>query len=684
MLSTPNKQFSIEVTSDSTTVAPPLLSTTTKKLFIPPWKVPETKAPMVFPTCPPSCNKEMSRFNLDGSLKDLGSYGFWVEMCGKLFLFGRRFVNWEQNVEECCKIGMTPIDLELATDVKCINSLIGDDDYRNRFSRYYWTFGLRKTEEVVSSYYWCSSGANITRNWGSGGEPNYVKNASENCVRMEFGRATNMLYLLDSNCGLVSGLSCQGPIIPKTCDSPVCPVYTCRKRDALFKTLADKATKVLIDPSKSGIWVTNDTRLFMISYPSDTKTFVESLAACCAVGLKLLSLHQEVMYSILVGAFNNASIRGEKFWTAATDQGCKKNFGFCSTNRLVRDNARWASEQPDLSTSNGTCLAVSSDGLLHDELCNTKMRYVCEGRAQIPSLLDAVERECAAEFKLTRSEVKALFNSTPDELREKCFLKCYGEGTGLFIDGNLAMDSIFAAFQRITFDDTKRLLDMYSAMDYCTNSSKGMDECDKCGSLLNCGQENSPEEFEEFVETVQLTITESPLILPPVKGVCPEYECIKKPDQVKLLATAKNFTRFIGQAVVLPFVLQLTVVCNKKFYVFATNVERTLSRNLAFCCDRGYRMATIDTKEKYDCMVQNRITTFLNLPPGTTFAVGATRLGKLDRPSWCYSDTEFDFNLAEDFVSNDTLETNYGIAISFEPPLIMKAYETSLHVVCEK
>ncbi|CAB3385247.1 Hypothetical predicted protein [Cloeon dipterum] len=496
-----------------------------------PWRTAGTKpvttatpAPLNFPKCASNCNKNTSLFGLDGSLNDMSSYGIWVEMCGKLYLFGRRFMNWEQNVEQCCHLGMTPIDLDLDADFKCVASLTSNDDYRNRISRFYWTYGLRRSENAVSSYLWCNNGNNITKNW-AGGEPNY-KDKAENCVRMEMVRGDRTVRLSDVKCSAISVFSCQGPKIPTPCTSPVCPNYICNRKDSIYKTLADRATKYMINQNQQGIWIKNMTRVIMISFPNDTKTFVDSFSACCAVGLKLLSLHQDLMFSYLVGAFKRAGISGEKFWTSATDAGCKYNFGFCSTKRLLRDHTRWAKGQPDLSVANGTCVAVTPDGLLHDELCTSKMRYVCDGRVQKSSLFDSVERECAQEFNFTESEVKIFFNSTPTDLRAKCFLKCYGEGTGLFVDGNLAEDKIFANFQRMTLDNLAQLMEMSNTMDFCTKSAKGMDPCDKSSSLLSCGQENAPDSFGEFVDTVELSITEPPLILTPEEGVCPQYDCV--------------------------------------------------------------------------------------------------------------------------------------------------------------
>ncbi|XP_065335023.1 uncharacterized protein LOC135936209 [Cloeon dipterum] len=678
--STIKTQISVPSTVTESTTEAATIQWKISDEYFSPWKAAGTKppttttqAPKVLPSCDSTCNKDMSLFNIDGTIKDLSSHGFWVEMCGKLYLFGRSFVTWEQNMERCCKLGMKPIGLELATDVKCLNSLIDDDYYKSRISRFYWTFGLRRTQEANSSYFWCSSGSNITTNWAPN-EPNYAKNAFENCVRMEMSKANKAVQLLDKNCAVLSVLSCQGPIIPRTCSSPRCP-NSCKKKANLFQILADKATNYLIDPTRHGILIKNDSRVLLISHPNDSRTFADSFAACCDVGLKLLSLHQNFMYSVLVGAFNNASIRGENFWTSATDQGCRYNFGFCSSNRLLRENARWAKGQPDLSSANGSCLAVSTDGRLFDEICTSKMRYVCEGRAQTTSYAGTVETECAAEFNMTESEVKHCFNSTPTELRQKCFLKCYGEATGLFVDGNLEGDRVFASFHAISNDDTKKMLDMSSTLDYCTNAAKGMDPCDKCSSLLSCGQENSPKLFGDFLDVMELPLTESPIILPPVKGIRPEYNCYARAEPKSIADSPVPF-RALGPGLK----LFLQRACNKKFLILGTS-PRTLASNLEYCCSHGMRLATIDTKEKYDCMVQSNLT--FQYASGTLFGVAASRLGKLDRPAWCYSEAEFNFTWAEDLLSNDTLETNYAIALSFSPPYKMQAVQLISNIVCE-
>jgi hypothetical protein len=74
--------------------------------------------------------------------------------------------------------------------------------------------------------------------------------------------------------------------------------------------------------------------------------------------MKLVSLHQDFAYEMLAEAlksfiqllypiffiekyFQDKTVGLSMFWTSATDEGCEGSFGFCSTNRLVRREARF-------------------------------------------------------------------------------------------------------------------------------------------------------------------------------------------------------------------------------------------------------------------------------------------------------------------------------------------------------
>jgi hypothetical protein len=73
--------------------------------------------------------------------------------------------------------------------------------------------------------------------------------------------------------------------------------------------------------------------------------------------MKLLSLHQAHKYKstrgalkskkrfkiytifILMNLNSGAKLGGAEFWTSGTDLGCEGNYGYCSSTRLLRDEA---------------------------------------------------------------------------------------------------------------------------------------------------------------------------------------------------------------------------------------------------------------------------------------------------------------------------------------------------------
>jgi len=74
--------------------------------------------------------------------------------------------------------------------------------------------------------------------------------------------------------------------------------------------------------------------------------------------MKLASLHQDFSFNLVTKAFKSelflsclppirpeniktdATIPSSVFWTSGTDLGCEGNYGYCSTKRLLRSEAR--------------------------------------------------------------------------------------------------------------------------------------------------------------------------------------------------------------------------------------------------------------------------------------------------------------------------------------------------------
>jgi hypothetical protein len=93
------------------------------------------------------------------------------------------------------------------------------------------------------------------------------------------------------------------------------------------------------------------------------------MLACCSIGMKLLSLHQEEKYKTIVDVLKSkifsrkmctiklylkllflevAKQAPSMFWTSGTDFECEGYFGFCTTKRLLRDETKCVGLYPKL------------------------------------------------------------------------------------------------------------------------------------------------------------------------------------------------------------------------------------------------------------------------------------------------------------------------------------------------
>jgi len=46
---------------------------------------------------------------------------------------------------------------------------------------------------------------------------------------------------------------------------------------------------------------------------------------------------------------------------------------------------------------------------------------------------EVVEIECGGTYNLTSEEIKKIMESIPETMQEKCFLKCFGDGTDMVL-----------------------------------------------------------------------------------------------------------------------------------------------------------------------------------------------------------------------------------------------------------
>ncbi|XP_059470805.1 uncharacterized protein LOC132193884 isoform X2 [Neocloeon triangulifer] len=563
-----------------------------------------TIAPEVYPKCPSTCKRDESLFDLDKSLRDPSDHGFWKTACGDLYVFGKSLANWQQNFDKCCSLGMRPIYFQTADKFKCFNNMI--DGFKWPYNTRYWTSGLRISS---SKFTFCQTNASVALSFWASGQPNNV-NKSENCAQLIISPAYNTAQLADKHCGEISPFACMGPTTPKpACNAPQCPNINCTFNSAYF-TFKDgpQMIKYLTKPSMHGQWVSAAGRYFLFSYANDTRTYEKSLEACCSIGLKLISLHQDFTFDQLRNASISGKISPAQFWTSGTDAGCEGNFGYCSSNRLLRKEARWAVGQPDNVNNSQNCLAINVDATgtqLSDENCMNKMRYICEGKS--PRSVQTIQKECADLYSLT-AKISKLINESSKTLKERCFLKCFGEETGFMKDGKLVQEKILAEFQSLSKGDLDKLTESYSTFEYCTNVTKGMDDCDRAAALMKCGQDNSPELMSSLVVNLENTIKgayadEAVVMSPNQTSTCPSHKCVVDPDLRATFDSKPNnssFNSFYGTG-------KVGKACGKRILGLIMPTALTINGSrfheaFEICCKFGLRLLILEDFTKQNCL----------------------------------------------------------------------------------
>jgi len=109
---------------------------------------------------------------------------------------------------------------------------------------------------------------------------------------------------------------------------------------------------------------------------------------------------------------------------------------------------------------------------------------------------------------------------------------------------------------------------------------------------------------------------------------------------------------------------------------------------------------TLETKQKLTCIIENSISnikfvitylfklqTFFQAAPWVPeqiFAIGASRMGNLLKPKWCFSQTPFDKSIALDNFSSDLDPERFLMTVSFvSNPEFRPYWNTVFHVLCE-
>ncbi|XP_059468572.1 uncharacterized protein LOC132192570 isoform X2 [Neocloeon triangulifer] len=598
--------------------------------------------PEVFHKCLASVGSDTNLFNPDKTLKDVENYGSWVESCGQQFLFGKKFVTWYENMVQCSKIGMEPLAFEDNRKMKCFKNLtIGW-----RYNSLFWTSGRRTGE--TREFSWCSKHGNLLvdglKQLWAPGQPDFARN--EHCLHLKMDKANATYQIWEKSCNNSYILACQGSTTPApACSSPICPNYTCTKNQLFFAN--SSKGYYLKDPNLHGNWFKTKGRVFMFSFAN--RTFRSALQSCCELGMSLLSLEYDYKYLSLQAAIQENVTQKGIFWTSGSDRGCESSFGYCSAKRLLRKEAVWARGQPDNAKGNENSLAVfvnETHALLFDFNEQRTFRYICEARDSSLSNNNtasggiAIQNECAAVYNVSDAEINTLLSKPQIDTRIKCFMKCLGENTGLIVNGKIIESEIMVVVEKESGSEDK-MKKNFLLMDECSNSTKGMDECDQAAQLIQCTNEKAP----DVVSGVVNNIVES---IPAVKKSSALFPTAICPPPVKCTINVTAKQEF--DATIIDSTISTGWVrfgCNKKWLQQNENLDQLGAYQS--CCQIGLKLASIEAEAEVQCLRDSLYNSAL------TWVAGSSDSSPLN-PRWCTSQSQGPI-------------LKYWFALAFDPAL---------------
>ncbi|XP_059468619.1 uncharacterized protein LOC132192602 [Neocloeon triangulifer] len=241
-------------------------------------------------TCPTQCKANPAVFEPDGKLKNAASYGYWNESCGKKYLFGNKLLNWDENWDMCCSLGMQPVAIESEEEQKCLSNLTATD-WKYNFN--YWTGGTQRG--CFGQWRWCGSGSSVIKSgirWAPG-QPDNLK-GNQSCLHMQISKDVTLgLGVTDRNCTDNYVFACQGsPKMDLPCDEPECPNGKCTRNATLF------SGNNLINFNNYGIWTSGCNRHFLFS--KDKVSWKNARDNCCQIGMTVVSVESIFKHQCLV------------------------------------------------------------------------------------------------------------------------------------------------------------------------------------------------------------------------------------------------------------------------------------------------------------------------------------------------------------------------------------------------
>jgi hypothetical protein len=120
-------------------------------------------------------------------------------------------VSWERNWQTCCSLGMEPLLIESAKELKCLSDVTKNGTWTGNFN--YWTGGTQK--DCRGSWTWCGRAGAMMFNddvtWDKDQPDN--KGGNEDCIHLKLKKDASgkpqEFVLTDRNCSDKYVLACK-------------------------------------------------------------------------------------------------------------------------------------------------------------------------------------------------------------------------------------------------------------------------------------------------------------------------------------------------------------------------------------------------------------------------------------------------------------------------------------------
>ncbi|CAB3388244.1 Hypothetical predicted protein [Cloeon dipterum] len=393
------------------------------------------------------------------------SYGFWINLRAYTYLFGNKLVTWLSNWQQCCALGMEPLNMDNADEQTGLKGLTVrfKDDWKMNFN--YWTSGTWQGSPQ-KMWSWCEpNGPTVFPPgliWEAGQPDN--RDGNETCVHFRFILNSTGAIMTDRNCTSKYVFACKGNLVttPKPCVAS-CPNETCQRDPNLF----NPTDQSLYNFFSYGTWYDKCGRNFL-TYTSNTSNWATAWNQCCRVGMTLASMEsagKTSCYAKIVSKYAPA-LDGD-FWVSGTDLGCVSNFRWCSRNQdFVDSELKWKAGHPKAGLNCVYLEVRNKSVLLATASCAEKKDFLCEVRKK-----NSYQKAMQAEYQIDLLLNVSRFLTTTVSLNLKCFLKCVGVEVGMFALGGLMSIETLRNIELVSQEEPKKLEQGFVAYDQCSGQS---------------------------------------------------------------------------------------------------------------------------------------------------------------------------------------------------------------------